>query len=148
MAIGLRGVSKFFNNVGSGIRKFGSGVAKGVGDAARVVGQEVLPVVEKVAGGVATAAKYVAPALAFTPLAEFAPAVAAVGAGAAAIEKVAGKGRQLIKTGSDITSGVSKSFGVASNLASNLAPQMPDRSSQMMIRPVPTNPMRRLAGGM
>jgi len=141
------GFLSFFENLGSGIKRgfedFGVKARKGLETAGRFIVDKVAPVVKTIAGGIATGAKFLAPALAFTPLAEFAPIVAGIGAGAGALSgaintgqnviKVAGKAIQAIqqpsieKIGSVISSGapmyksaVVKYGGAADNLRQRL----------------------------
>jgi pyridoxal biosynthesis lyase PdxS len=101
------GTSRFFRNVGGSFRKFGSGLTKGLATTARFVEDKALPVIEKVAGGVATAAKYATPLLLASGVgAEFAPLAAAVGAGASAVQRGASTARSVINTANKIESGI------------------------------------------
>jgi hypothetical protein len=158
MAIGF---NKFMNKARSGVRSFASGAAHGIAKSARFLGKEVLPVVEKVAGGVATAAKYAAPVLAFTPLAEFAPAVGAVGLAAGGIAKGARYGQKVIKDATKVADAVSTvGKGVkyisgkvekpviekVKSIAQNVAPQLADAA--MRINRPPGMGLKRLGMGM
>jgi len=149
----LKGTNKFFRGIGAGARRFGSQFASGVTKGARILGKEILPVVEKVAGGVATASKYVAPVLAVSPLAEFAPAVVAAGAAASAVQRGAHTARKVIKQGTDVVNTVNSGIKAAKSgnvekvvsLAQNLAPQVKDLAgSAMSIRPVVRPPFKRI----
>ena len=157
MAIGF---NKLLNKASSGLRSFAGQAASGITKGARFLGKEILPVVEKVAGGVATAASYAAPVLAFTPLAEFAPAVLGAGMAAKAIQKGAQVGQRAIKTATqvvDTVNSVSKGIKVlsgkpnkpmiekATSIAQNVAPQMAD--SAMKINRPPGMAMKRMAMG-
>ena len=153
MGILLKGTNKFFRGLGAGARRFGNYVAGGITKGARILGKDVLPVVEKVAGGIATASKYVAPVLAVSPLAEFAPAVVAAGAGAAAIQRGAKMGMKVIKQGTDVVNAVNSGIKAAKSgnvekvvsLAQNVAPQVKDLvGTAMSIRPVPRPPFKRM----
>jgi hypothetical protein len=108
--------------------KFGKGLKKGFSDfavkadralqpknvlaglktAGQFIERKALPVLQKVASGIATGAKYIAPALAFTPLAEFAPLVAGVGAGAGIAAKALGSGRKALKTAGQVVDAVNR----------------------------------------
>lgn len=84
-----KGLKKTFSpkNIERGFRKFGDTIV-----------HKVLPIAEKIAGGIATGAKYVAPVLLASGVgAEFAPIVAGVGAIAGATAKGIHTGRKLIK---------------------------------------------------
>lgn len=157
MAIGF---NKFLNNAGKGIRSLAGQAASGITKGARFLGKEVLPIVEKVAGGVATVASYAAPVLAYSPLAEFAPAVAAIGLGAKALQKGAQAGERAINTATqvvDTVNSVSKGIKVLSGKVNkpsiekapttvgNMAPQMND--SAMKINRPAGMAMKRLGMG-
>jgi hypothetical protein len=90
-----------FENFGRGIKRgfedFGVKARKGLETAGRFIVEKAAPVVQQIAGGIATGAKFLAPALAFTPLAEFAPLVAGVGLAAGAAERAIGTGRKVVK---------------------------------------------------
>jgi len=153
MAIGF---NRFLNNAGKGLRSFAGQAASGITKGARFLGKEVLPIVEKVAGGVATAASYAAPVLAFTPFAEFAPLVAGAGLAARGIQKGAQAGQRAIKTATqvvDTVNSVSKGIKVISgkskpaiekvaSIAQNVAPQVMEG---MKINRPPGMGLKRLA---
>jgi hypothetical protein len=155
MAIGF---NKFMNNAGKGIMSFAGQAASGITKGARFLGKEVLPIVDKVAGGVATVASYAAPVLALTPLAEFAPAVGAVGLAARGIQKGAQAGQRAINTATqvvDTVNSVSKGIKVISgkaksmiekapSVAGNMAPQVMEG---MKINRPPGMGLKRLAMG-
>lgn len=84
-----KGLKRTFSpkNIERGFRRFGDTIV-----------HTVLPIAEKVAGGIATGAKYAAPILLASGVgAEFAPIVAGVGAIAGATSKGIHTARKLIK---------------------------------------------------
>ena len=104
-----------FDNFGKGLKKgftdFAvkaeralkpSNVLAGLKTAGKFIEQKALPIIQQIASGVATGAKYLAPALAFTPLAEFAPLVAGVGLAAGAGAKALGSGRKALKVAGEV----------------------------------------------
>jgi hypothetical protein len=110
-----------FDNFGKSIKKgftdFGvkagkalapKNVLAGLKSAGQFIERKALPVLQQVASGVATGAKYLAPALAFTPLAEFAPVVAGIGAGASLGAKALGSGRKALKVAGEAVDAVNR----------------------------------------
>lgn len=85
-----------------------SNILAGLKTAGKWVADKALPVVQQIASGVATGAKYLAPALAFTPLAEFAPAVAGIGALAGAGARALGSGRKALKVAGEAVDAVNR----------------------------------------
>jgi hypothetical protein len=103
----LRGTNRFFRNVGGSFRRFGSQASKGIATAGKFIEKKALPVIEKVAGGVATAAKIATPLLLASGVgAELAPLAAAVGAGASAVQRGAGQARSVIRSANTVASGI------------------------------------------
>lgn len=125
------GFNKFMNRAKSGLRSFAGQAGTAITKGARFLGEKALPVIEKVASGVATAAKYAAPALAFTPLAEFAPLVAGAGLAAGAIARGASIGRSALSTAKTVVDTANslvknKTIERVGSLAGNVAPQVMD----------------------
>lgn len=83
-------------------------VLAGLQSAGKFIERQALPVIQQIASGVATGAKYLAPALAFTPFAEFAPAVAGIGALAGAGAKALGSGRKALKVAGEVVDAVNR----------------------------------------
>lgn len=106
------GFLDFFNNLGSGIKRgfqdFGVKAARGLQTAGNWIVDQAAPVVKQIASGVATGAKFLAPALAFTPFAEFAPIVAGIGAGAGALSNVINTGQKVIQVAGDAVKAIQK----------------------------------------
>ena len=102
----LNAFDKFGKGLKKGFDDFGvkasralqpQNVLKGLQTAGKFIERKALPVIQQIASGVATGAKYLAPALAFTPFAEFAPAVAGIGMAAGIGAKALGSGRKALK---------------------------------------------------
>jgi hypothetical protein len=93
----LNAFDKFGKGLKKGFTDFGVKAEKGLATAGKFIEKKALPVLQKVASGVAAGAKYLAPALAFTPLAEFAPIVAGIGVGAGIAAKAIGGTRKVIQ---------------------------------------------------
>ena len=106
------GFLSFFENIGTGIKRgfedFGVKARKGFETAGKFIVDQVAPVVKTIAGGIATGAKFLAPALAFTPFAEFAPVVAGIGAGAGALSNVINTGQKVIQVAGDAVKAIQK----------------------------------------
>lgn len=106
------GFLSFFENIGSGIKRgfddFGVKARRGLETAGKFIVDQVAPVVKQIASGVATGAKFLAPALAFTPFAEFAPIVAGIGAGAGALSNVINTGQKVIQVAGEAVKAIQK----------------------------------------
>jgi len=126
MAIGF---NKFMNKAKHGLQGFGSSAAHAVSKGARFLGTKVLPTVEKVAGGIATAASYAAPVLAFTPLAELAPVVGGIGLAARGIQKGAKMGRKVIRDTENVISAAKTVGKGVQYLEKKVAPQIEKAAS-------------------
>lgn len=104
----LSAFDKFGKGLKRGFNDFAVKAERGLKTAGKFIEKQALPVVEKIASGVATGAKFIAPALAFTPLAEFAPAVAGIGALAGAGAKALGSGRKALKVAGEAVDAVNR----------------------------------------
>jgi hypothetical protein len=104
----LSAFDKFGKNLKRGFTDFAVKAGKDFSSAGRFIEQKALPVLQKVAGGIATGAKFLAPALAFTPLAEFAPLVAGIGLGAGAAARAIGTGRKVLKVAGEAVDAVKR----------------------------------------
>jgi hypothetical protein len=122
------GFLSFFENIGTGIKRgfedFGVKARKGFETAGKFIVDKVAPVVKQIAGGVGTAASFLAPALAFTPFAEFAPIVAGVGAGARALSSAIDTGQKVVQVAGEAVRAVQrpvieKAASMVSNMARN-----------------------------
>lgn len=123
----MGGFLSFFNNIGTGIKRgfedFGAKARKGFDTAGKFIVDKIAPVVKTIAGGISTAAKFAAPALAFTPFAEFAPIVAGIGAGAGALSNAIDTGQRVVKVAGDAVDAIKRpAIEKIASLASTVAP--------------------------
>jgi hypothetical protein len=107
----MSGFLRGFERFGAGLKRAFApkNIERGFRDFGRVVERQALPVIQKIAGGIKTAAGIAAPVLLATGFgAPLAGLAGAISAGAGAAEQAIGKGRKVLKVAGEAVDAVQR----------------------------------------
>ena len=105
------GILRQFENFGKGLKRAFApkNIERGFRKFGQFVENKALPVIQKIAGGIKTAAGIAAPILLASGIgAEFAPLALGISAGAGAAEAAIGKGRKVLKVAGETVDAVKR----------------------------------------